>query len=810
MLKKCVSVLLFAVILFNSFAFLNVTAYAKEKQPVDSYDGQISKAFQDYRDEFIDALMVSKSKWQPSTEFGTFISFADLDFDGKNEFLVSSGGGSSHMVNTKIYSWDGYQIQEIKDLADPNYYSHTSSTGKTSEYGYYLNPSALNYYYNNDTHDYMITGTMGLRGGWAYSWSGLFTLEMLKKKLAIEYIRSGVYEVKTISSGVYENINTYYDGASYYGNFDSSQVISEEQFEKLKDNLLKNCDDLEAHIETLSIKTWNGYSVSQQHEKLKDLYNSFTFKKGFRTERDGWSIANYYNFFGYDEDYHISKERYNDVYGVSIPSIVYRISSLFEWGGNCYGLSLLALAQYYGIVDLKPYFDGEGNSLYNFGRDKMDTTMSGEEYYSIADNTAAIHMIENALVSQGAKEMRDCEVFNGDSDYSSLIEFLSSENARPLLVTLPTECGYTGCTNYHTMVINTNSAPLNAGNNRYVIPLYDCNFPHPNPNLKNPADDYYDENSYIIVNTATSEWSYYEHGNTEPKFSCNYYSLEAFNITKAHELGRSIKFYDVSGLEPSVFTRKLSLISKSLHFNISVGIGDLTVTAYDGTPLLIYENQVVKYIADNCILESISDTSGNGQNIKFVFDTDEKNIMIDADDADIIAFSENYILGSQIDKSYILGFDAEHGIASAKCSESEGKMVFAIHSLNSNRCIAVTENSVPNSSVSVAVDGNENNDKPIITTENTQVDFTSEGVDRQSVIVKTNNYILPGDTDGDGELTISDVTEIQKHLAEYIQFTDEQLTLADTNGDDNIDISDATHLQKYLAEFDGIVLGKQN
>lgn len=67
---------------------------------------------------------------------------------------------------------------------------------------------------------------------------------------------------------------------------------------------------------------------------------------------------------------------------------------------------------------------------------------------------------------------------------------------------------------------------------------------------------------------------------------------------------------------------------------------------------------------------------------------------------------------------------------------------------------------------------------------------------------------LIGDTNHDGSITISDVTEIQKHLAELIHFSDEQLVLADTNGDGVVNITDATHLQKYLAEFDGIVLGK--
>ena len=65
-----------------------------------------------------------------------------------------------------------------------------------------------------------------------------------------------------------------------------------------------------------------------------------------------------------------------------------------------------------------------------------------------------------------------------------------------------------------------------------------------------------------------------------------------------------------------------------------------------------------------------------------------------------------------------------------------------------------------------------------------------------------------GDTNLDGHITISDVTAIQRHLAELARFTDEQLALADTNGDGKVDVADATHLQKYLAGYKGIVLGK--
>lgn len=58
-----------------------------------------------------------------------------------------------------------------------------------------------------------------------------------------------------------------------------------------------------------------------------------------------------------------------------------------------------------------------------------------------------------------------------------------------------------------------------------------------------------------------------------------------------------------------------------------------------------------------------------------------------------------------------------------------------------------------------------------------------------------------GDVNLDGTVSISDATEVQKYLAEYIDLSDGQKALADTNGDDSVTISDATEIQKYLAEY---------
>lgn len=62
-------------------------------------------------------------------------------------------------------------------------------------------------------------------------------------------------------------------------------------------------------------------------------------------------------------------------------------------------------------------------------------------------------------------------------------------------------------------------------------------------------------------------------------------------------------------------------------------------------------------------------------------------------------------------------------------------------------------------------------------------------------------YML-GDVDGDKAVSITDVTEIQRHLAELITLEGIYLLAADTNQDGTVDISDATVIQMYLADFD--------
>lgn len=61
---------------------------------------------------------------------------------------------------------------------------------------------------------------------------------------------------------------------------------------------------------------------------------------------------------------------------------------------------------------------------------------------------------------------------------------------------------------------------------------------------------------------------------------------------------------------------------------------------------------------------------------------------------------------------------------------------------------------------------------------------------------------LYGDVDADGKVSISDTTEIQKHLVAVSEFSKEELIIADYNGDGQVNIFDVTDIQKMLASLD--------
>lgn len=97
--------------------------------------------------------------------------------------------------------------------------------------------------------------------------------------------------------------------------------------------------------------------------------------------------------------------------------------------------------------------------------------------------------------------------------------------------------------------------------------------------------------------------------------------------------------------------------------------------------------------------------------------------------------------------------------------------------------------------------------QPILCTDGLVRWYTSD--DDSPVIYAVNPYdldnaaahYLKGDTNCDGVITITDVTVLQKYLANIVNFDEKQLAAADVDGDGSVTIADGTQIQKYLANI---------
>lgn len=71
----------------------------------------------------------------------------------------------------------------------------------------------------------------------------------------------------------------------------------------------------------------------------------------------------------------------------------------------------------------------------------------------------------------------------------------------------------------------------------------------------------------------------------------------------------------------------------------------------------------------------------------------------------------------------------------------------------------------------------------------------------KSVMVSVDTDCRYGDANGDGIITIEDISAIQKHTANINSICDDYLALSDINDDGSINVSDATLLQMYLVNY---------
>lgn len=381
--------------------------------------------------------------------------------------------------------------------------------------------------------------------------------------------------------------------------------------------------------------------------------------RGFSGRNNGWCLVNQKESFGYDENYKIPKERYFDVFGISLTSLV--ALGGVNWGGNCFGLSLLAVANYNETIDLKTYFGAESitnSDLYSYGYNEVKD-YKGCYYYSIEKNKKLIELIERTQISQTTPTIRNCEVFKDDTQdgyYSELLSYLDKSNPYPLLISLSYtsligDHSYVG----HTMVVNTSIKPEDLDNGWYRLCLYDSNYPGFTAGLTNPINGYTNEPSYLKINVNTGEWEFYACENT-----IEYFKEGCGNINE--KKSKSIWFFDVSKLDEKFFVDTLEY-DKSIRSSYIQG-SSFSVCAGAGTVLAkVVDNELV-YCSDD--VEFIPYCQGESSEFCGYFNIDDPMYLIVADsECMFINYDANYMSHGNIQSGNVL-IDTNSGTITAK------------------------------------------------------------------------------------------------------------------------------------------------
>lgn len=302
---------------------------------------------------------------------------------------------------------------------------------------------------------------------------------------------------------------------------------------------------------------------------------------GFSSERDGWSLGNIGLSFGYPENYRIPFSRYYDVFGISLSSLfVSGADSILEWGGNCFGLSLLALANYNSQIDLSTCFPGNnGKGLYGYGYDAIEAH-NGKQFFAISGNDMAIEAVEKAQISQFSQEFKKAKVFENDSTYSDLLSYLSGDAPKPILVKmLPA---------HHAVAIDTSVKPIESPNDLgwYYVKLYDSNSPAPSESLNNPAMWYAQKSPCLMLDTNSGRFQYWRYGECVGTYS--YKSLIQHNI----------EFFDVSKLGNDYFTKPLKLFGNLV--TIQFASNDIQLLNASDEIMFEVKDGSVTTLADEC------------------------------------------------------------------------------------------------------------------------------------------------------------------------------------------------------------------
>lgn len=215
-------------------------------------------SIENYKEDFINALLENEDEWYvnwgASVGYQSELTFTDLNFDGKPEFIMQYGGGSMRNNNASAYYFSNNKLFEANTWFQNN----------------------LTAYYDKSNNSYVMLGNAYAKDGVNYWWCGDFELSFDGINIISDYYSSYIAEDLNYTGNF---IYTYYNGANGYGDVNGLSKITETEYNKINEEKLKNLVNINMKREFILCSDWEKYSASEKRQALEKAYDSFTYDK---------------------------------------------------------------------------------------------------------------------------------------------------------------------------------------------------------------------------------------------------------------------------------------------------------------------------------------------------------------------------------------------------------------------------------------------------------------------------------------------------------------------------------------------------
>ncbi len=424
----------------------------------------------------------------------------------------------------------------------------------------------------------------------------------------------------------------------------------------------------------------------------------------------GWPVINTNDTFGYDAQHRLSIFDHFYVNELNISSAVAAPVAI-NTDGFCFGLSLLALADYNGQIDLSAYFDIEGSSLNEFGYDsigKITTKNNGSgNAYILEGNTEIIKLIEKAQLSQFSSDLAETEVLGIGSVLSDFVDYCAAGSNRPLVIDMIPE--------RHAVAVDPTKRVEVSDNGIYIVWLYDSNSPMITNKIEDQIEVYDYEQSFLAIDVINDKWAYAYNGKIGSWHP--HYSIDAYESGGLQKGFKTIRFFDISNLDSSFFYSKLKLKDNAVILNMSEltsikidSINDIVFSlTHNGYKIYNDAADYLPYLQGDDFVSAFQVGCLTLPAGKYTFTTDGE--------ASFIRCIDDYMVSMSADDGLVVDFDDENkNITIKNTGDKEVSFEFGVENIQNSSADVVKGKIEPKKEIHIDFSGVEADSASVITT----------------------------------------------------------------------------------------------